>query len=280
MCGTLLPAQHRTGLSNLARSSEVLILRPDFASGIYDYELIVKSDAQEFTIVPRTFNLNTRIVLNDDSQTNPREELKDNEGTTLEIDNSDGFLLTLAVEDPSASETTQTTIYRIKVSKHPFITVNDIDEDDDGLIEIRSVGGLGAIRYQLDGSGYKASRGDTKITVGCPTTPTVGCKGYELAASIDLSDFDWQPIGMIDGAINAMAEATTIDCNDTSSRCFAAIFDGNRSLGYEISGLRVSSQRDHVGFFAALADSAQVRNVNLSDVEVQRSLRCRKPSCL
>ena len=270
VCGTLLPAQHRTGLSNLARSSGVLLLRPDFDSRIYDYELIVKNGVQQFTIVPRTFNLNAVIVLNDDSQTNPREELKDNEGTTLEINDSDGFLLTLAVAEPSASETTQTTIYRIQVSKHPFITVNDIDEDDDGLIEIRSVNDLNAIRYQLDGSGYRASLSDTKITVGCPTTPTVGCKGYELAASIDLSSFDWQPIGMIDGVINAMTDATTLDCNDTQSRCFTAIFDGNRALGYEISGLRIAaSQRDHVGLFAALADSAQVRNVNLSDVELR-----------
>ena len=264
VCGTLLPAQHRTGLSNLARSSGVLLLRPDFDSRIYDYELIVKNGVQQFTIVPRTFNLNAVIVLDDDSQTNPREELKDNEGTTLEIDDSDGFLLTLAVAEPPASETTQTTIYRIKVSKHPFITVNDIDDDDDGLIEIRSAGGLNAIRHQLDGSGYRASRSDTKITVGCPTTPTVGCKGFELAASIDLSGFDWQPIGMIDGAINAM----TLDCSDIQSRCFTAIFDGNRALGYEIFGLRIASQRDYVGLFAALADSAQVRNINLSDVEV------------
>ena len=270
VCGTLLPAQHRTGLSNLARSSEVLILRPEFDSRVYDYELILKNGVQQFTIVPRTFNLNARIVLDDDSQTNPREELKDNEGTTLEIDDSDGFLLTLAVAEPSASETTQTTLYSIKVSKHPLITVNDIDEDNDGLIEIRSVNDLNAIRYQLDGSGYKANQDDTKITVGCPTTPTVGCKGFELAASIDLSGFDWQPIGMIDGAINAVTDATTLDCNDTSSRCFTAIFDGNRALGYEISGLRIAaSQRDHVGLFAALADSAQVRNVNLSDVELR-----------
>ena len=42
------------------------------------------------------------------------------------------------------------------------------------------------------------------------------------------------------------------------------------ALGYEISGLRIASQQqDYVGLFAALADSAQVRNVNLSDVEVE-----------
>ncbi len=263
ICGDLLPDQS-IGLSNLARSNrtgQVLLLRPDFNSGIYDYELILKSDAREFSIIPYTFNPDAVITLNDDSETNRHRELRSGKGTTLTIGDIDDLLLTLAVEDRLISGTTQTTLYSIKVSKHSFVTVNDIDEDDDGLIEVRSADDLNAIRYQLDGSGYKADRDDTKITVGCPTTPTVGCKGYELAASIDLSGFDWHPIGVID--------ATTLDCNDTQSRCFAAIFDGNRALGYEISGLSIAtSQRDNVGLFAALADAAQVKNLNLADVEV------------
>ncbi len=261
MCGTLLPAQRRTGLSNLAhsnRTGQVLLLRPDFNSKIYDYELILKSDAREFSIIPYTFNSGSVLTLNNDSETNPRMELRSGEVTTLTIDNINDLLLTLAVEDPLVSRTTQTTLYSIRVNKHSFITVNDIDEDDDGLIEVRSADALNAIRYQLDGSGYKASRDDTKITLGCPTTPTVGCKGYELAASIDLSGFDWHPIGAID--------ATTLDCNDTQSRCFAAIFDGNN---HTISNLRIDrSNTDNVGLFAALADGAQVKNVNLTDVEV------------
>ena len=265
MCGSLLPAQRLSGLRSLALSNnigQVLLLRPDFNPGIYDYELILKSDASEFSIIPNTFNTNAVIVVTDDSRTNSRMELSSGQVTTLTIDSIDNLLLTLTVEDLPLLSTTRTTLYSVRLSKHPFITVSDIDEDDDGLIEIRSAEGLGAIRYQLDGSGYRASRDDTKITVGCPTTPTVGCRGYELAANIDLSGSDWQPIGMID--------ATTLDCNDRQSRCFAAIFDGNRALGYEISGLRIASQQqDYVGLFAALADSAQVRNVNLSDVEVE-----------
>ena len=265
ICGTLLPAQQRTGLSNLARSNitgQVLLLRPGFNSGVYDYELIVKNDAREFSIIPYTFNPNAVIILNDDSATNSRNELGSGQSTTLIIDNIDGFLLTLTVEDPLVSATTETTRYRIAVIKHPFITANDIDEDDDGLIEIRSAEGLNAIRYQLDGSGYRASLRDTRITVGCPTTPTIGCKGYELAASIDLSGYDWHPIGSID--------ARTLDCGDRQSRCFGATFDGNRASGYEISGLSIAApQQDNIGLFAALANSAQVRNVHLADVDIE-----------
>ena len=44
----------------------------------------------------------------------------------------------------------------------------DIDQDDDGLIEICNLDGLNAIRYQLDGSGYRASISAIKITEGCP----------------------------------------------------------------------------------------------------------------
>ncbi len=260
ICGSLLP-DLRIGLSNLARSNEVLLLRPDFNSGIYDYELILKSNAQEFTIIPRTFNQNARVILNDDSKTNPREELVDNEETTLEIDNSNGFLLTLTVEDSPGSMTTRTTLYRFEVSKHPFITINDIDEDNDGLIDISSIDDLNAIRYQLDGSGYKASRDDIIITQGCPRT---GCMGYELMQDLDLTDdvrfANWQPIGSI--ASNSDAD----ECNHPSNRCFSGIFNGNN---HTISNLRINrSDTDNIGLFVALANGAQVMNVNLANVEV------------
>ena len=264
MCGTLLPNQ-RMGLSNLARSNQtgqVLLLRPDFNSGIYDYELILKSNAREFSIIPYAFNPNAVIVVNDDSETNQQQALLDSETTSLKIDNTDSFLLTLTVEDPLTSMTTQTTIYRIKVSKHPFIVVNDIDKDDDGLIEVRSVEDLNAIRYQPDGSGYKTSRDDIKITVGCPES---GCIGYELVQDLDLNDAmrfaDWQPIGYI--ASNGDAD----ECSHPSNRCFSGIFDGNN---HTILNLRIDkSDTDNVGLFAALADGAQIRNVNLANVEVE-----------
>ena len=264
VCGTLLPVQRPSGLRNLALStSQILLLNPDFDSKIYNYELILRNDTREFSISPRAFNSNAVIVIDDDGKTNLRKELRSGQVTTLITGNTDSFLLTLTVEDPLVSETTEMTHYRVVIIKHPFIAVDDIDEDDDGLIEIRSADDLNAIRYQLDGSGYRAGRSDTKITVGCPTTPNVGCKGYELAASIDLSDYDWHPLGAID--------TTTLDCGDAQSQCFTAIFDGNRALGYEISGLRISSKGDNIGLFAALADSAQVRNVNLSDIEIAGS---------
>ena len=46
-------------------------------------------------------------------------------------------------------------------------STRDIDADDDGLIEICYLEDLNAIRYQLDGSGYKTNTTATKITNGC-----------------------------------------------------------------------------------------------------------------
>ena len=262
ICGTLLLGQ-RIGLSNLSRSRQVLAFNPAFNSAIFNYDLILKSNENEFTIIAWAFNQGAKIVLDDDSETNPRETLVSGDGTTLSID-SDSIGLTLVVTEPS--ETTITTQYRLAVSRHPFIDVNDIDDDDDGLIEIRNLDGLDAIRYQLDGSGYRANPGGIKITKGCPTTPTVGCKGYELAQDIDFNDnariTNWQPIGSIVRGGDGLA-----DCNHQNSVCFSAIFEGN---GHTISNLVIDrADADHVALFAALADSAQIKNLNLSNAKIR-----------
>ena len=262
VCGTLLPVQRRIGLRSLALSNnagQVFLLSPDFHSGVYRYELIVKSDAREFSVIPHTFNSEAMIVISDKSGT---KKLRSGNTLSIIIDNLDNSLLTLIVDEPPTSMTTQTTTYRFEVIRHPLITVNDIDEDDDGLIEIRSVDDLNVMRYQLDGSGYKTSRDDIKITEGCPET---GCIGYELAQDIDVSDAmrfaDWQPIGYI--APSGDAD----ECNHPSNRCFSGIFDGNN---HTISNLRIDkSDTDNVGLFAALADGAQIKNVNLANVSVE-----------
>ena len=261
ICGTLLPGQ-RTGLINLARSTDqVLALNPAFNSAIFNYDMILRSDVMQFVIIPWASNPGATIVIDDDSGTNLRRTLTSGQSTSLSIGNSDSIELTLAVTEPLA-----TTMYRLAVSRHPFIDVNDIDNDDDGLIEILNLEGLDAIRYQLDGSGYRAGPSDIKITKGCPTTPTVGCKGYELAQDIDFNDnariTNWQPIGSI-----VRDEEGLADCNHQNSACFNTIFEGN---GFTISNLAIDrADADHVALFAALADSAQIKNLNLSNAEIR-----------
>ena len=108
----------------------------------------------------------------------------------------------------------------------------DIDDDNDGLIEICHLEDLNAVRYQLDGSGRRSTPGATLLTTGCRQMG--GCNGYELVRDLDFlddasyssttnkiewtvddydesSDTGWQPIGDIDDR-------------------FAATFDGNRYI--------------------------------------------------
>ncbi len=158
------------------------------------------------------------------------------------------LVLTLAVAIGSQSALAQTAP----------CTLTDIDRDDDGLIEICDLEGLNAIRYQMDGTGYKASGGATKITAGCPAD---GCRGYELTRDLDFNDdasyrnasankrrwttrAEWQPIG------------------NSSSNAFRATFDGN---GYTISNLLINrGGTNYVGLFGSTRSGAKI--INLGDV--------------
>ncbi|MXX99019.1 MAG: cadherin-like beta sandwich domain-containing protein, partial [Gammaproteobacteria bacterium] len=127
-------------------------------------------------------------------------------------------------------------------------TSSDIDTDGDGLIEISSPADLNAIRYQLDGSGYRTSTETTKITLGCPDE---GCRGYELTSDIDLSGINWQPIG-------------------SETNPFSGAFNGN---DHTISNLDLTPQCSNVGLFGETAASATIEHVRLSDVTINSHCR-------
>ena len=127
------------------------------------------------------------------------------------------------------------------------ITYVDIDRDNNGLIEIETKAELDAMRYQLNGSGYRKSA-DTdvdKITTGCPANK---CNGYELKAHIDLGEYqNWQPIG------------------DTANP-FDAIFEGN---SYTISNLSIETTATNVGLFGKTATNTTISNVGLLNVNIK-----------
>ena len=151
----------------------------------------------------------------------------------------------------------------------PLYTViaNFVDKDGDGLIEVETLEDLNAIRFQMDGSGYRASSTASKITAGCPND---GCRGYELVRDLDFLDeasysstlnkvvwatgSGWQPIGTI----------TNNNCSDPASNCFNTTFEGN---GYSISNLRINRDTfNEVGLFAG--NTGIIRNLRLSEIEV------------
>ena len=137
----------------------------------------------------------------------------------------------------------------------------DIDKDDDGLIEICSLEALDAIRYQLDGSGYRVNASAEKITLGCSLSE--GCKGYELVSDLDFNDdasyrqisnkdvwnsgAGWKPIG------------TLLDP-------FVAIFQAN---GHTISNLRIDRTINNVGLFGRIQRHAEIDDLKLLNVDIR-----------
>ena len=135
----------------------------------------------------------------------------------------------------------------------------DIDKDNDGLIEICDLNALNAIRYQLDGSGYRESADAVKITFGCPSG---GCDGYELHSDLDFNSDDnyrdttnkeawtsglgWLPIG---DQLNS----------------FSGRFEGNN---HTISNLYIDRPSNYVGLFRATAKQAKISNLVLSQTNI------------
>ncbi len=149
----------------------------------------------------------------------------------------------------------------------------DYDSNNNGLIEIRSLSQLHAIRWDLNGDGTPDGAADypsyapafprAMAGMGCPTTGVVvGCKGYELMTALNFNTgyrtrtddlyynggAGWEPVGGI-------------------SNRYAAIFDGN---GHGISNLYIKRRsRDYIGLFGYLDDSSSITQVKLLSVNVE-----------
>ena len=141
----------------------------------------------------------------------------------------------------------------------------DIDKDNDGLIELCDLDGVDEMRYQLDGSGYKPSDRATSIMQGCPLVDGAEqCRGYELVRSLDFHE----PSSYRDNTTRSEWIAGNgwlpIAAN------FSSVFDGN---GHSIANLYIN-RTDAVtgseqGLFSVLAAAAQLRNIELRDVNIQ-----------
>ena len=140
----------------------------------------------------------------------------------------------------------------------------DIDDDNDGLIEIRTAQELNNMRHNLAGTSYKTSDDDAGSTAGAPTgqTPPPNCSGrttttnlcgYELVADIPLSG-NWEPIGFVTGS-----RRDTVPTYNTDA-AFKGIFEGN---GHMISNLAIDQDtKDNTGLFGATHE-AILRNIKI-----------------
>ena len=126
----------------------------------------------------------------------------------------------------------------------------DYDDDDDNLIDVRTLGQLNAIRYDLNGDGVVASGSDTTAYtaagtfanratgMGCAST----CAGYELRADLD---FDTDDDGNVDASDSpSFPNWSPIGVTTTP---YSGEFKGNNRT---ISNLRItSSSVQNVGLF-------------------------------
>ena len=200
-----------------------------------------------------------------------------------------GLLIALAVLLPNAAAEAQTSpasTATATATTAPATT--DYDADNDGLIDIKTLAQLNAVRHDLDGDGKQGSVSATDWAIytsafpnpasgmGCQPTdhdddtttakqPT--CEGYELMADLD---FDTDGDGDVDSS-DTYPNWTPIG-TATNNKKFDAIFEGSLTNGMmpKISNLTISgsSSTAEVGLFGATSDDARIKNVGLVDVNV------------
>ena len=155
----------------------------------------------------------------------------------------------------------------------------EYDADGDGLIEVKFLEQLDAIRYDLDGDGE--SDDDSGIDAHAAAYPVSGeevvcnnnCNGYELAGPLDFNDADSYASGVVSAEWTTGKGWQPIQSGEVwilfAENPFAATFDGN---GHTISNLYVSrsgnpEESAPAGLFGSAANSI-IRNVGLVDVRV------------
>ena len=151
----------------------------------------------------------------------------------------------------------------------------DLDDDDDGLIEVSNLAQLNALRWDLDGdgsstvAGYATAFSTARTGMGCPES---GCIGYELTTDLD---FDTNGDGVVDSADNYWNDgagwepigdgSTPPEGVPEDASTFNATFDGG---GHTVSNLFINRTTDNIGLFGVTGSGSEVRNVGLPSANV------------
>ena len=151
----------------------------------------------------------------------------------------------------------------------------DVDDDNNGLIEIRTLDDLARLRDDLDGDGTDDGRIAEITAAGSAGCPSSGCVGYELTRSLHFnqaasyeansgnpavwtnrSGSGWEPIGF---------------CSEQNiCTAYAGVFDGRN---HTLAGLFVSAADDAngVGLFGAF--TGRLQNLHLRHARVSGGAR-------
>ena len=207
-----------------------------------------------------------------------------------------GLLLALAVLLPNAAAEAQTSPVSTATATATATTApttTDYDADNDGLIDIKTLAQLNAVRYDLDGNGdsthadYIAAfpNRDTTATgrMGCPLTDhdddattdkQATCKGYELMRDLD---FDTDRDGDVDSS-DTYPSWTPIGTATSASTRFNATFKSNSDDAIAtISNLTIKDSSTEVGLFGATGPNARIEGIGLVDVYVKPSVTVALP---
>ena len=148
------------------------------------------------------------------------------------------------------------------------------DSDGDGLIEIRFLEQLDAIRYDLDGDGIPEDGAKAEYAAAYPGFSDAAacggdCQGYELARPLDFASLDSYSSGSVNAAWTGAVGWRPIGDEDALDGRFNALFDGN---GHAISNLFINRSRSPaVGLFGYAGYSSVISNLGLLNVSVAGS---------
>ena len=157
----------------------------------------------------------------------------------------------------------------------------DIDNDNDGLIEVHNLDMFDHIRHNLTGTSYKTGADATDNRDGAPGESTADCKtatmdgsksfylcGYELTKDLDFA----QGTSYADGSVNTSWEPNNSDTSMATNEGFvgatdfAGIFEGD---GHSISNL-YSRGGGYRGLFRSTTSTASIRNLGVVDANLYR----------
>ena len=161
------------------------------------------------------------------------------------------------------------------------LNVNDVDDDNDGLIEIHDLDMFDHIRHNPGGTSYRSGSTATANTQGAPEEATDDCKtvtagvylcGYELARDLDFSDEKSYAVG---SAKKSAWQPNKADPDSATNEGFVGIddfagtFEGNgysisQLYGRSISGQSGSGLGTNMGLFAGTTDTATIRNMGVA----------------
>ena len=190
-----------------------------------------------------------------------------------------------ATPDPNATATPTATSTPTATPTVPPLNA-DYDVDNDGLIEIRTLPQLNAIRYDLDGNGKQdsvsASDWATYTTaflnaasdMGCQLTDhdsdsstpqQATCKGYELMMDLD---FDTDGDGDVDASDTGSYPNWTPIGTDVNP--FNATFKGSLIDGVmpKISNLTINGASGRVGLFGETGANARIESVGIANAKL------------